>query len=156
MHIEPAPGLVELVEDGLTTGPEAEQRLWPYMQPLIERGVDTIVLGRTHYPFLKQAMQTLGGQSISFIDSGAAIARRTKELLESNRIAADRMVAGSIELLTTGDVEHVAEIAQRLLGERAPTSYLDLPDSRDEWPGYEAALEPKLSSACTVSSSAGA
>ncbi len=156
VHIEPAPGLVELVEDGLTRGEEADRQLRTYMQPLIERGVDTIVLGCTHYPFLTQAIQAIGGESITLVDSGAAIARRARDLIESAGIAAGEDSNGGIELVTTGDVEHVAEIAQRLLGRRVPTSYLDLPHYLDHQFRYEAALEPKLSSACTVSSSAGA
>jgi glutamate racemase len=94
----PAPGLVELVETGTLSGDQVQLALRPLLEPLLARGVDTVVLGCTHYPFLRREIETFVGPEIAVIDSGAAIARRTREVLLSTAPCATARSAASFSL----------------------------------------------------------
>lgn len=112
----PAPGLVELVEAGKTDGPDVERLLHPLIDPLIKWGVDVIVLGCTHYPFLRDAIQRLAGPSVQLIDSGSAIARRVDDVLESLELKrANRSETGGFQMLTSGVASEVDAVVNRLL-----------------------------------------
>ena len=117
VHLVPAPGLVDLVETGETTGPKVEAALRPLLAPLRARGVDTLVLGCTHYPFLRTAIRGVVGPEMALVDSGEAIARRTREVLDAHGQRRDRDRVGSLTLLTSGDAEEGGTVASRLLGE---------------------------------------
>jgi len=78
---QPSPGLVECVEAGAVDGPETRRLLRLYTAPMLARGADTIVLGCTHYPFLREALQQVVGPDVALIDTGAAVARQTVRLL---------------------------------------------------------------------------
>jgi glutamate racemase len=145
VEIVPAPGLVELVEAGATESPAAIELVGGYVGPLLEAGVDTIVLGCTHYPFLRPVIEAVTHGRIACIDSCEAIARRTAELLTLHEMGAIRG-GGSLEILTTGEIGPVAEIADRLLGHPVRVRHLEL--------AYEAFSPLNCSSACIVSSSA--
>jgi glutamate racemase len=75
------PGLVEQVEAGDLSGPETRQLLRHYVQPLLARGADTLVLGCTHYPFLRPVLEDLVGPEVVVIDTGAAVARQVLRVL---------------------------------------------------------------------------
>lgn len=75
-------GFVELVENGNTTGPEAEEVVQRSVRPLIEAGADTIVLGCTHYPFLSETIIKTAGQPITLIDPAPAVARHLLEVMQ--------------------------------------------------------------------------
>ena len=122
----PAPGLVELVEEGKLEGPEVDAALRPLLCPLLEKGVDTVVLGCTHYPFLRAPIQEMGGQGLAIIDSGEAVARRTRDVLREAGLLRDSDEQGSLELYTGGEPLHVGEVASRLLGERVQATHLAL------------------------------
>lgn len=74
-------GLVELIESGRMESPEMHKLLTSYMTPLMEQGIDQLVLGCTHYPFLIPQLQTILNNKVNIIDTGAAIARQTKNVL---------------------------------------------------------------------------
>ncbi|RMQ45551.1 Glutamate racemase [Pseudomonas cichorii] len=78
---QPCPGLVELIETGDLLSPTIRQLLWSYVEPLLAEGCDTIILGCTHYPFLKPLLRQMIPDSISLIDTGAAVARQLQRLL---------------------------------------------------------------------------
>lgn len=112
----PAPGLVDLVEAGLTSGPEVDAVLHPLLEPLRARGVDTLVLGCTHYPFLREAIAEEMGPHVALIDSGAAVARRTREVLATHGLLTDAdLLGGSMSFETTGAPERFEEVTLRLL-----------------------------------------
>ena len=73
---QPCPGLVEQVEAGELCGPRTEALLRGYVEPLLARGADTLVLGCTHYPFLRPLLARLVGPAVTLIDTGAAVARQ--------------------------------------------------------------------------------
>ena len=112
---DPCPGLADLVEDGLLAGPELVERMEAYVAPLRESGVDTVVLGCTHYFFVRDAIRAALGPDVRLLDSGEAIARRTRQILEEAGALEDGG-AGSIRVLTTGDPAEVAPIVARLWG----------------------------------------
>ena len=79
-------GLVPLIEKGVFKGPEIDLLLKKYLHPMIEAGVDQIVLGCSHYPYLIPAIKSHLPEHIELIDSGYAVARQTKAILEKNRL----------------------------------------------------------------------
>ena len=87
-------GFVELVENGILSGPEAERVVSSSLEPLLRSGADTIVLGCTHYPFLLPVLQKVAGPGITFIDPAPAVARQLvsvmgeENLLEPEKVAA--------------------------------------------------------------------
>ncbi|HEU0301044.1 MAG TPA: glutamate racemase [Longimicrobium sp.] len=122
---DPCPGLADLVEDGLLAGPELAARMEGYVAPLREAGVDTVVLGCTHYVFVRDAVQAALGPEVRLLDSGPAIARRTRQILQEAG-ALQEGGSGGLRLLTTGDPEEVAAIVQRLWGEPVQVESLEV------------------------------
>lgn len=112
-----APGLVELVEAGMVSGDEVLTTLRPLVEPSVARGADVIVLGCTHYPFLRAAIAQIAGPAVQIVDSGPAIARRVRDVLGERALAASVAHQGSLRMLTSGDPSWVSRIAQQLLGQ---------------------------------------
>ncbi len=77
-------GLVELIEAGKLNSEEINQLLLQYLNPMIESDIDSLVLGCTHYPYLIPQIRKIVGSKIKIIDSGEAVARQTKAILEKN------------------------------------------------------------------------
>lgn len=113
---QPAPGLVELVEAGKVEGLEVEGLLQSYLGPLLGQGVDTIVLGCTHYPFLRPTIERLVGSGVLIIDTGEPVARQTARLLERRGLAAGTDRLGRERFLTSGRSDSVEPVVRRLWG----------------------------------------
>lgn len=79
-------GLVELIEAGKINSIEMEKLLSSYLTPMIQQGVDCLVLGCTHYPYLIPKIKEIVGIKIEIIDSGQAVAKQTKAILEKNNL----------------------------------------------------------------------
>ena len=98
-------GFVELVENGVLDGPEAEKICAASLLPLLEAGADTVVLGCTHYPFLLGTLQKVaaaqGYPDIRFIDPAPAVARRLVNVLQETGIPAEDAHPGT-ELFSSG------------------------------------------------------
>ena len=110
------PGLVELVEAGELSGPRVREALAGVVAPLRAAGVDSVVLGCTHYPFLREAIEEALGPGVRVIDSGPAVARQVERVLrERDALAANG--AGDLDVLTTGDPRLVSEVVARLWDE---------------------------------------
>lgn len=97
-------GFVELVENGELNGPHAEQVISASLEPLLEAGADTIVLGCTHYPFLLETLRKVAGPGINFIDPAPAVARRLVDVLSENGIGPTDSRPG-VELISSGSDE---------------------------------------------------
>jgi glutamate racemase len=109
------PELVELVEVGKIEGDDVERHLAETLAPLIDREVDTVVLGCTHYPFLRTAIGRVMGPGVEILDSGDAVARQVERVLaDLGRLRSSG--TGEIVLLTTAEPPEVEEIATRLWG----------------------------------------
>lgn len=79
-------GLVSLIESGKLHSKEMTFLLQKYMKPMIKNNIDQLVLGCTHYPFLRPQLQNILGHKITILDSGEAIARQTKVILEQENL----------------------------------------------------------------------
>ncbi|MFX4261656.1 glutamate racemase [Pelotomaculum propionicicum] len=112
------PGLVELVESGRWDDKETEELVKLYLDKLLARDVDTIILGCTHYPFLRAVVEKLAGSGIKVIDSGEAVARQVARVLKKNGLAADIKSTGGESFFTTGDPEHVRPVVRLLWGKQ--------------------------------------
>jgi len=112
---QPCPGLVELVERGDTSSDRTRAVLEPLVAPLRAAAVDAVVLGCTHYPFLRPMIGELLGLEVVLIDTGEAVARQTRRVLEAAGTLR-KGTEGSITVRTTGDPATVGPVAARLLG----------------------------------------
>jgi glutamate racemase len=113
----PCPGFVELVESGEIAGEKAMAKIGEVLEPLRDTGVDRVVLGCTHYPFLRESIAAVVGDGVEILDSGAAVARQVERVLKEKHLLSDSREAGQLTLYTTGDPDTVESVAQRLLGE---------------------------------------
>ncbi len=115
-----ATGLVELVEAGVLSGAGVTAALRPLLDPMLEAGVDVVVLGCTHYPFLRPEIERYVGSDVAVIDSGVAIARRTLAVLSQLGLARQDDAVGWLRLMTSDDAATVGPIARMLMTEDAP------------------------------------
>ena len=111
---QPAPGLVELIEAGKIDAPETRKILQEYLVPLQEQGIDTLVLGCTHYPFLRPLIQEICGPQVTLLDTGAAVARQTYKLLEERDLMTTKQGAGKNIFYSSGDLRLVGEVMRKL------------------------------------------
>ncbi|HEU4455692.1 MAG TPA: glutamate racemase [Longimicrobium sp.] len=125
---QPCPGLADLIEDGHLDGDTLHAAIESFAAPLREAGVDTVVLGCTHYPFVREAIAAALGPDVHLLDSGEAIARQTERVLRERGALAEG--PGSLRLLTTGDPAEVAPVVARVWGDPLPVEHVDVtPDS---------------------------
>lgn len=94
-------GFVELVEDVDLDSKHAEDIVRRSLQPLLDEGADTIVLGCTHYPFLLDSMQKIAGPEVLFIDPSAAVAKHLLEVIRQKNIGLHEGEP-DIELISSG------------------------------------------------------
>jgi glutamate racemase len=118
--------LVTLVERGELDSPFAEETLRHALQPLTEKGVDVIVLGCTHFPALRPAIERVVGKDVQVIDSGAAIARRTHTILNTEGILYpfDEQ-AGTSQIWCSGDAQDFSRVASAVLGYEVQAHHAD-------------------------------
>ncbi len=112
-------GLVEQVERGDLDGPETEALVRAALAPLLATEVDTLVLGCTHFPFVRAAVERVTGGRMQLIDAAPAVAAQCGRILMDRGLAAPAGQRGGLEnllILTTGDPETVARTARRLTG----------------------------------------
>ncbi len=81
VFVQPGYGLVELVEQRTQNSDHAQRLLTQYLLPMMEKGVDTLVLGCTHYPFLMEMITKITKNRVTIIDPADAVANQTKKLL---------------------------------------------------------------------------
>lgn len=110
---QPCPGLADLVEEGDLEGDRVREVVRALAEPLVAAGVDTVVLGCTHYPFVRSAIQEALGPGVRLVDSAPAIARQTRRVLEERALLAEGR-AGEVRVLTTGDPAEEGKVVARL------------------------------------------
>ncbi len=110
------PGLVERVEAGELNTPETRAALEGYLRPMIEAGIDQLVLGCTHYPFLSEAIAEVVGPTVTLIDPAPAVARQVGRVLTAHGLRSPAGGAGAHHFYTSGDPQALAAQAQRLVG----------------------------------------
>ena len=110
-------GLVQEIERGNLDGVETRKILDDALLPMIEKNIDTVVLGCTHYPFVIPLVQEIAGEKVRVIDPAPAVAKQVKRLLEAGGVKSPISTRGGIKLYTSGDVESLKSLLPLLLGE---------------------------------------
>jgi glutamate racemase len=119
------PGLVGQIEAGHLEGPETRAILEKALYPMLSQGIDTVVLGCTHYPFVIPIIQDILGPEVRVIDPAPAIARQVGRLLDQRKLHALLGMAGKVRILTTGDPLRLEELIHELLGEEAEIEHVE-------------------------------
>ena len=110
------PGLVECVERGELDTSETRKLLLHYIEPLLAEGADTLVLGCTHYPFLKPLLEEHTAGKVALIDTGAAVARQVRRRIEEAGLAAAGHAPGLVKFWTSGNVAQGRKVMGALWG----------------------------------------
>lgn len=111
-------GFVEIVERNLEDTPEAEAAVRRAVEPLIATGADEIVLGCTHYPFLRGVIgRVVGDRPVEIIDSADAVERRVEELLDRYGLRAERGHKPEYRFLTCADEAYAERLRQKAFGD---------------------------------------
>lgn len=107
-------GLVQEIERGNLTGVETRRILEDALHPMLEKNIDTVVLGCTHYPFVIPLIERIVGENVRVIDPAPAVAKQVKRLLEAGEMVNGQ--GGKIRIVTSGEAESVRSSLQILLG----------------------------------------
>lgn len=118
------PRLVLLAEQGVLSGPEAEGAIREYISPMLKAGIDTLVLGCTHFPAMRDAFTNVAGPAVTIIDSGAAIARQTRRVLaqrgwlvhDGEPAREPRPLTARDSMWCSGNPDQFARVAEAILG----------------------------------------
>ncbi|KWC11957.1 glutamate racemase [Burkholderia ubonensis] len=118
---QPGHGLVEAVERGDTNSPALRALLDGYLQPMLDAGADTLVLGCTHYPFFTETIRDLVGNRLTIVDTSDAIARQLARVLDERGLRAPAGTrAAPPRFCSTSDGRQLRALASTLLGLDAP------------------------------------
>jgi len=109
------PRLVPLIEGDDPYGEETAEAVREYAAPLKHAGVDTVILGCTHYPLIRPILQRVFGRQVTLVFSAEETAREVAETLARKRIENSSVREGSYRFLTTGDVDGFREMGRRFL-----------------------------------------
>jgi glutamate racemase len=110
-------GLVQQIEQGNLNGIETRRILEDALRPMLEKDIDTVVLGCTHYPFVIPLVQEIAGEKVRVIDPAPAVAKQAKRLLDAGGMRNDSTARGSVRFYTSGDPNALASLLPVLLGE---------------------------------------
>lgn len=110
------PKFVPLVEKGETDGPEARKAALEYLTPLKDAGIDTLILGCTHYPFLETVIRSVLGPEVTIVDPAFETVRQTKELLRKNQGLRDANKCTN-QYFVSGEPESFLATAKKFVGD---------------------------------------
>lgn len=113
---DPCLGLVSEIEAGNLNTSAVHHILGEALAPMLVAGVDTIVLGCTHYPFVLPIVEKLVGTAVTIIDPAPAVARQTGVVLRQRNLLADSCQSGGVRFITSGAADPFADQIKRLLG----------------------------------------
>ncbi|MCX6224621.1 MAG: glutamate racemase [Bacteroidia bacterium] len=116
VHEKAGTGLVELIENGMIDSPETRELLVKYLMPMVEQGIDQLVLGCTHYPFLIPVIQEILPAGIRIIDPAPAVARQTRKVLEEQNglNSSYRLSVVDYQFFSTGDSGKLSRALEQL------------------------------------------
>ena len=123
---QPCPGLVEQIEAGDFTGPATRALVERYVGPLRDAGVDALVLGCTHFPFVVALIREVAGPGVTIIDPSAAVARELARRLEAAGLTSANHADGRETFLTTGDAAQVAPVLGHVWGQAVAVAHVDI------------------------------
>jgi glutamate racemase len=104
-------GLVELIESGAIDSPEMDKLLHSYLTPMIEKNIDYLVLGCSHYPYLIPKIKKILPEHIQIIDSGEAVARQTQAVLK-DKIGISKVQKSTPLFYTNGNPKVLSDILE--------------------------------------------
>jgi len=113
------PGLVQQIEQGNLDGEETRKILEDALLPMLEKDIDTVVLGCTHYPFVIPLIQRIVGEKVRVIDPAPAVAKQVGRLLEAGGMRSQSSTRGDVKLFTSGDPALLKSMLPVLLGENS-------------------------------------
>ena len=109
-------GFVEAVESDAEQEPATREMVRGVIEPLIEREVDVIVLGCTHYPFLRSVIEeVVGDRGVLVIDSGAAVEKRVESLLDEYDLRAEATHQPQVEFISFGDEQYRLRLQRKAM-----------------------------------------
>jgi glutamate racemase len=111
------PGLVEQIENGELDTPATRAILENALKPMLAQGIDTIVLGCTHYPFVIPLIQTITGPAVRVLDPAPAVARQVARLIEINFRQCSDKKRGKMEFYTSSSPGNLTHLLPIFLGE---------------------------------------
>jgi len=114
---QPCPLLVSLVEEGWVDDEITRLTIRKYLEPLLQKEIDTIILGCTHFPVIKELIQDEAGPEITLIDSGQETAKVVKKMLDNMEIKANSKSDGSFKCYVSDIPDKFDEVGTRFLGE---------------------------------------
>jgi glutamate racemase len=109
--------LVPLIEQGRLSDSHLATVLKQVLAPFQKENIDALALGCTHFPFLKKQIQQMLGPDVQLLDSGGAIARQVKRVLEHNHLLSLQK-DGDVKIFTTGNMRIVESLAESILKKR--------------------------------------
>ena len=121
-------GLVQEIERGNLDGPETRQILKDALLPMLEKDIDAVVLGCTHYPFVIPLIQEIVGEKVRVIDPAPAVARQVKRLLEAGGMKSQSSPIGNVRFYTSGEAKSLQSLLPVLLGENGEVEKLNWVD----------------------------
>jgi glutamate racemase len=110
-------GLVQEIEKGNLDGNRTREILEDALLPMLEKNIDTVVLGCTHYPFVIPLIERIVGENVRVIDPAPAVARQVRRLLEAGTKLSPSPAGGEVKLFTSGDPVSLFSLLPVLLGE---------------------------------------
>ena len=125
VELQACPGLVEQVENLDLNGPKTRRLLKQYIDPLLEKGVDTLVLGCTHYPFLIPLIREICDHSTDVIDTGPAVAREVERRLQVAQLLSSKKTLGYESFWSSAATDSTTKIIGQLWGDAVNVSLMD-------------------------------
>jgi len=111
---QPCPGLVKQIEAGELDTPRTEQMLRGWLEPMLARGIDALVLGCTHYPIVRPLIERIVGDGVRVIDPAPAVARQVARVLKEKAIDAAASATGAVEVFTSGEPARFEAMMERM------------------------------------------
>lgn len=115
IELVPCGGLMEYVESGVLDGDELNTYLSEKLEPHMNSKISSIVLGCTHYPFVKKAILKVVGQDVDIIDGSLGTAKEIKRRLNEKGLLSDKKEKGKIEILNSSEDENLLKLSLKLI-----------------------------------------
>ena len=111
----PCAGLMEFIEDGVLSGEELEEYLEEKLSIYDKSEISSIVLGCTHYPFVKDVIAKIVGSNVIIMDGGEGTAREIKRRLREKNLLTDRIKKGNVDIYNSLDEKKVIDLSWKLI-----------------------------------------
>jgi len=116
-YSQSCPLFVPLVEEGWLKGEVTDKIINIYLKNIVDRDIDTLILGCTHYPLLKKSIQKFMGNKIKIVDSAIAVADSVKDLLEKNNLLKQKGI-GKYQFFVSDSPEKFKDLGSKFLGNK--------------------------------------